>query len=174
MSPRKKVENDLYISLLGFLLKKPGYAYDLYRYISKETVFFQIWYLKQSKFYALLDRLYSEGYLSRELLPGDQYPDRKLLSITNEGIKRINEFASSPVRRGREMRQEFLAKLYICRNFLQPLEGELIENQIQHCKKMIEEQDLLVKSEKDEFLKLMIEYRRNQIQAMIDWLASIL
>lgn len=173
MSPRTKMESTLYLSLLGFFIDKPNYGYELYKHISKETSFYKIWYLKQSQFYGFLERLFNEGFLSQEMIEGDQYPDRKLFSITESGIQQLENWIIIPVKRGRDMRQEFIAKLFIAQKIYKEKTELLVENQIGVCYQWLEEQDVFFINEEDQFQILLINYRKKQIQAMLDWLKQI-
>ncbi len=167
------MESTLYLSLLGFFINKPNYGYDLYKHISKETSFYKIWYLKQSQFYGFLERLFNEGFLSQEMIVGDQYPDRKLFTITESGIQQLENWIIIPVKRGRDMRQEFIAKLFIAQKIYKVKTELLVENQIGVCYQWLEEQDVFLLNEKDQFQILLINYRKKQIQAMLDWLKQI-
>lgn len=173
MSPRTKTESNLYLALLGFFIDKPNHGYELYKYITKETTFFKIWYLKQSQFYGYLDRLFNEGFLSQQMIEGNQYPDRKLLTITKAGIEQVENWIITPVKRGRDMRQEFIAKLYVAQNIHKEKIGLLVENQIDICHQWLEEQNVFLVNEEDPFQILLINYRKKQIQAMLDWLDQI-
>ncbi|PKO07520.1 MAG: hypothetical protein CVU41_02170 [Chloroflexi bacterium HGW-Chloroflexi-3] len=173
MSPRTKIESKLYLALLGFFIDKPGYGYELYKYISSETSFFKIWYLKQSQFYAFLERLFHEGFLSQNLIEGDQYPDRKLFTITEAGIHQLESWIITPVKHGREMRQEFIAKLFIAQNTYKDKIMLLVDNQMSVCHQWLKEQDIFLNDEKDHFQILLIDYRKKQIQAMVEWLKQI-
>jgi len=72
------------------------------------------------------------------------------------------------------MRQEFFAKLFIAKYFFEDRIESLIENQIKLCTQWIEEQDEYLINEKDQFQILLIDYRKKQIQAMIDWLDQVI
>jgi DNA-binding PadR family transcriptional regulator len=173
MSPRTKIKSNLYLSLLGFFTERPSYGYELYKYISKETSFFKIWYLKQSQFYGFLERLFHEGFLSQTMIEGDQYPNRKQFTITEPGLQQLEEWIINPVNRGREMRQEFIAKLFITQNFYKDKIGLLVDNQKRVCNKWIENQEIFLIKEQDQFQILLIDYRKKQIQAMLEWLEQI-
>jgi len=173
MSPRHRINSSLYLSLLGFFVEKPNYGYDLYKTISSESTFFTIWYLKQSQFYGFLDRLLNEGFLSYKMIEGAQYPDRKLLSITSQGQKQLDEWLITPVKRGRDMRQEFIAKLFILEKVNNEKIEVLIENQLLTCHDWMEEQEQILSEEIVTFQVLLTNYRKLQIQAMIDWLIYV-
>ncbi len=173
MSPRRKIESTPYLALLGFFIEKPNYGYELYKHITNETSFFKIWYLKQSQFYGFLERLFQEGFLSQKMIEGDQYPDRKLFTITPEGIQQLENWITTPVKRGREMRQEFIAKLFIAKNFFQGRIEALVDNQLALCNQWLTEQDEYLSNETDQFQILLIDYRKKQIKAMMDWLNQV-
>ena len=156
MSPRKKIESDLYLSLLGFFIQKPNYGYELYKYISTETPFFTIWFLKQSQFYGLLDRLHNEGFLSLKTIEGELYPDRKLFSLTISGKIQLDNWLISPVKRGRDMRQEFIAKLYIAQKYAKEKIKILVGNQLSICEQCMKELDGILEKENDSFKTLLI------------------
>lgn len=173
MSPRKKIDSTLYISLLGFFLKKPNYGYEVYRHLSTETSFFKIWHLKRSQFYNFLEKLFNENYLSHEFEEGQQYPDRRIFSITESGIMTLNDWVKTPVEHGREMRQDFLVKLFICQNYFPVIVEELVENQKLICLQWLNWQGNQLQQEDDQFLNLLTNYRKMQIQSMIEWLELI-
>lgn len=173
MSPRKRADSSLYFSLLGFFVKKPFYGYELYKFITKETTFTKIWFLKQSQFYGFLERLLQEGFLSQQMVEGNQYPDRKLFSITKDGIFQLENWVATPVKRGREMRQEFFVKLFVAKNFKPDKINNLIELQTKECKTWIDEQNSLLIEEEDQFQRLLINYRKTQINGMISWLSEL-
>jgi len=173
MSPRTRIESSLYLALLGFFIDKPSYGYELYKHISKETSFFKIWYLKQSQFYGFLERLFNEGFLSQKMIEGNQYPDRKLFSITEAGIEQLKNWIIIPVKHGRDMRQEFIAKLFIAQNFYKGKIDLLVENQKSVCHQWLEEQNNFLMYEKDQFQILLVNYRKKQIQAMLDWMTQL-
>lgn len=174
MSPRKKIDSSLYIALLGFFIEKPNYGYDVYKYLSTETTFFKIWHLKRSQFYSFLERLFNEQYLSHEIEEGQQYPDRRIFSLTSIGLQTLEEWMVTPVQHGREMRQDFLVKLFILQTYYPNRIAELVNNQNKMCLQWKNDQEQQLIKEIDQFQKLLIIYRKMQIQSMIEWLNLIL
>jgi DNA-binding PadR family transcriptional regulator len=173
MSPRKRIDNSLYIALLSFFIEKPNYGYDVYKYLSNETTFFKIWHLKRSQFYSFLERLFIENYLSHEIVEGQQYPDRRIFSLTPIGLQTLNAWTVTPVEHGREMRQDFLVKLFILQSYFPSRINELVQNQRMICQQWKIDQEQQLISESDQFQKLLIIYRKMQIQSMIEWLDLI-
>ena len=173
MSPRQKIDSSLYIALLAFFIDKPSHGYEIYKFLESEIAFFKIWLLKRSQFYSYLDRLYSEGFLSQQIEEGTQYPDRRIFSITVFGKEKLEEWLISPVQHGREMRQDFLIKLYISQKFFPDEIPLLVNNQRNTCQQWIIGQETQLTMEKDQIQFFLINYRKMQIQSMIDWLNLI-
>ena len=173
MSPRSKDNNSLYLSLLGFFVEKPNYGYEIYKFLSNETTFFKIWHLKRSQFYSFLERLFNENYLIHQIEGGQQYPDRRIFSITPSGLQVLKDWIVTPVEHGREMRQDFLVKLFILQNYFPEKIEKLVQNQKAICQQWKQEQDSQLENEDDHFQKLLINYRKMQIQSMIEWLDLI-
>ena len=170
--PRTKSKNPLHTSILGFFQESPRHGYELYKEIKKDSAFSTNWHLKQSQFYALLDRFYQEGFLEIRIKEGDTYPDRKEFRLTDTGREAFRDWQVSPVLRGREMRQEFLAKLYFALKNSPATANQLIQIQREQCLTWINELPL-ESSEETLFWSLMIDYRREQMEAMVNWLDII-
>lgn len=173
MSPRKKIDNTLHLAILGFFMEKPNYGYDLYKYLSNETSFNSIWHIKQSQFYAILDRFYQEGYLDITLQDGGSYPDRKEYRLTALGKEKFLSWIVSPVLHGREMRQEFLAKLFFALQISTTKAVTLISNQKDECGNWIQKFSQKEENKTTLFGELMVNYRTIQMQGMLDWLTIV-
>lgn len=170
MSPRKKDTNGLRTALLGFFLEKSFHGYELFKNITQISEFKIIWNIKQSLFYNHLDVLNQEGLLDKNVLEGSQYPDRKIYKITQKGKDVFLNWLVEPVSHGREMRQEFLAKLFFAIKQKKEIEWHLIQAQKNECNRWITE----IKKEKlaqmNIYQDLIFDYRIKQIEAMIEWL----
>lgn len=170
MSPRKKEINTLSYSILGFFLDKPYYGYELYKHLSQSVEFREIWHIKQSLFYGLLDKFFQNGYLDQFKVEGDQYPSRKEYSLTDEGRQVVLSWMGKPVDHGREMRQEFLAKLFFSMKLDDKSGLLLIEDQRLECMSWLERIAAHELESQSVYHGLIIQYRIKQIEAMIDWL----
>jgi len=170
MSPRRKDTNSLRFALLGFFLERSFHGYELYKNITNTSEFKIIWNIKQSLFYNHLDVLNQEGLLDKSIFEGSQYPDRKIYKISERGREVFFNWLIEPVSHGREMRQEFLAKLYFAIKQKQDIERELIQAQKNECKRWINSIENEKFNQKNIYQDLIFEYRIKQIEAMIDWL----
>lgn len=139
MSPRHSTELKLEHVLLALLDQKPMHGYELYQELSAMSGISKIWNIKQSLLYADLEKLETKGHLSSRLEQGESYPPRKYFEITNVGKETLQNWLTTPVRRPRDVRQEFLAKLIVARRYGKSAMLELVQAQIQVCQAWLDE-----------------------------------
>lgn len=170
--PRHQAPLSLEYILLGLLDQNPAHGYDLY----KKTIHLEgislVWRIKQSQLYALLDKLEMGGLLKSTFLPGEAYPLRKEYQITASGKEAFCTWRASPVKHGRDMRQEFLAKLYFAHQAGLEAGLELIEAQKQVCQEWVNDLQSRYSIQKDGKLyeRMVFQYRLSQTMAMLEWL----
>ncbi len=174
MSPRPSSPLALEYVLLGLLDRQPMHGYDLYKEIISRPEIALVWSIKQSQLYALLDKLEERGLLVSALIPGEAHPDRKEFRPTADGHKAFRYWMQSPVHHGRDMRQEFLARLYFAAQNGEKSTVELLSQQRQVCqswKSRLERQFGALEGP-NQFARLIFSYRMGQIDAMLDWLET--
>lgn len=173
--PRKKNPLSMEYILLGFVAQGPIHGYDLHKIIEDQQGIGLIWRIKQSHLYALLDKLEKDGLLVSRTLPGDAFPARKEFQITELGRKNFNAWLTSPVQHGREMRQEFLAKLFFIFNENGNLKQNLIQEQVHVCSEWVTRLKEENSNQANQFpyARIIMKYRIYQIQAMLDWLKEL-
>ncbi len=150
------------------------HGYDLYKEILTRPEIALVRSIKQSQLYALLDKLEERGLLASALIPGEAHPDRKEFRPTSEGRKAFHYWMQSPVHHGRDMRQEFLARLYFAAQNGEEYASELLSQQRQVClswKGRLERQFQALEGQ-NQFTRLIFTYRLGQIDAMLDWLET--
>jgi PadR family transcriptional regulator, regulatory protein AphA len=129
MSPMIRLPLTTELALLGFLYEQPMYGYEIHQRMSDPAGLGQVWQLKQSQLYALMGKLEEEGFLSTELQPQEARPPRKVFHLTPSGTQVFLDWLHSPVEHGRDMRLDFLVKLYfIQKEGVEAIRG-LIEKQ---------------------------------------------
>ena len=172
MSPRPSAPLTLEFILLGLLDQRPMHGYDLHRELNSLAGVALIWSVKQSRLYALLDKLEQGGLLASELIPGEAHPMRKQFHLTERGHQSLQAWMHSPVQHGREMRQDFLARLYFAQRSGLQAALHLIQDQREVClgwQTHLEEQVSSLQEEGG-FEQLVYEFRIAQVKAMLDWL----
>ena len=160
--------------LLGLLKDNPDHGYALFEKVQDTPELSLIWQVKRSKLYYLLDKLAGEGLLSSSVLTQEDYPDRKIFQLTEEGRAAFEEWLTSPVLSSRYVRIAFLSKLYFAlqRGGREAL--RLIEAQREICqgwlKNLESEQDQV--EESDFISRQVYLFRIGQIKATISWLEN--
>lgn len=156
-------------ALLGFLSQKSMHGYDLHRRAQDELG--RIWHMGISNIYGALKQLEKANYVEATLTPQDSRPPRKVYRITRSGRKSFRDWVRRPVPNIRRLRVEFLAKLYFLHALGMKGAEKLIAAQEAVCRERITEieQDLAGCNPQD-FSRLVFDFRRRQIEAILDWL----
>lgn len=103
------------LALLGLLRPAARHGYDLYQELARPDGLWAIWRIKQSQLYALLARLEADSLITATLQPQEARPPRKVFRLTRAGQAAYRKWVQTPVAHPRDMRLEFLLKLYFAR-----------------------------------------------------------
>lgn len=188
--PRRRSPLALEFVLLGLLAKQPAHGYEIYKQMNSRCGVFLVWRAKQAQVYALLDKLEGMRLLEIDHTPGEspiettgaaqagdqQIRERKSYRLTSAGQQALQEWITRPVLHPREMRQEFLARLYFARQDSPETARGLLNSQRKQC--LVWQQDLLAQlrsiettsPEKNSYERMVFNFRLAQIQAMLGWL----
>lgn len=172
MSPLLPAPLNVEHALLGFVRHEPMHGYEIHRRLRETPELSLIWRMKQSRLYALLARLEDEGLLRATHEPQDGRPPRKVFHLTAEGEAAFGRWLIEPVRLPREMRLEFMLKLYFAGEEGAEIAGKLIREQRAVCRRWLATRadDGAAASQFGRAVRL---YRRKHIEAIQDWLASL-
>lgn len=158
--------------LLGLLEQQAMHGYDLFKTLKSLNGLSAVWHVNQSQMYAILDKLKKMDYLSTVEVPGEAHPMRKEFHITSVGKSHLRAWMTSPVIRGRDMRQEFLAKLYFAAKSGKDTALELIRIQHETCSEWLAvmQSGLTELGETSTYEKMVLKFRIFQTEGMIAWL----
>jgi PadR family transcriptional regulator, regulatory protein AphA len=170
MSPMVKAPLTLEHALLGFLLAGPMHAYEMHHQLHQSGELGLVWRIKQSQLYALLARLEDVGYLTTTTAPQETRPARKMLHLTPTGREAFNAWLITPVAHGRELRQEFLAKLYFAQRAGSQVATQLVTAQRAALAEMLAELSSREESAELPYARLVYAFRQNQLLASLNWL----
>jgi PadR family transcriptional regulator, regulatory protein AphA len=175
MSPRHASPITLEHILLALLDQKPMHGYELYQELCGMQGISKIWNIKQALLYAMLEKLEERGYLSSQLISGETYPPRKEFHLTEAGKSSLQEWLTTPVRRARDLRQEFLAKLIAARRYGKPEVLELIRIQEEACRSWYRDLQRDVPTKDSEHLDewMVYSFRLNRVEAVSAWLKAL-
>jgi len=170
--PRTQTPFSLEYILLGLLDRRPMHGYDLHRQLREVSGVGLVWQIKQSQLYALLDRLEGEGLLESRLVTDGNRPARKEYALTSIGRQTFKAWMVAPVDNERDVRQEFLARLYFARETSPETAVELIEEQTCACLEWLESLEIARQNlpASQRFDCLVYEFRLHQVRATLDWL----
>lgn len=172
MSPRQRSLQTIDNILLGLLSQKPMHGYDLYKELARLEGVGTVLRVKQSLLYAILDNLEKQGLLSLQWIQGETRPDRKEYQLTLPGKTQFLAWVSQPVRHGRDMRQDFLARLYFAQQTSPQTAQKLLDGQASACRGWLDGfETAWAGFEKGQtFEKLVLQFRIQQTQGMLQWL----
>ena len=159
-------------ALLGFLSERPMHGYDIYQQISQPNGLGLVWRIKRSQLYALLARLEGQGYIVASVEMQDGRPPRRVFHMTEAGRGAFEAWLTSPVSRPRELRLDFLAKLYFARREGPEVVFQLVHVQRVRCREWLAEHSALAEACQPDhgFERLVWQFRSSQLEAILTWL----
>jgi PadR family transcriptional regulator, regulatory protein AphA len=157
-------------TLLGLLASEPRHGYELTKEFMPETTLGDIVHLESGMLYAHLKKLQKEGWVNSRLEPQESRPPRRIFSITEAGKAELQRWLAEPVGKTRDIRLDFLLKLYTAQEHNPLLAEKLIGDQRAVCERFIESLREQMDAEEDDFRRLVLEMRLAQNAALLSWL----
>ena len=155
-------------ALLGILMTGPKHGYEMHSYFSSHMD--QFWRLSMSQIYALLKRMEKNGVVISKSEWQNNRPAKKIFSITQTGKEEFLNWVYSPVNHVRNLRIEFMAKLFFINELKLKRAAGIIDKQIE----ILQEKLYLVQPPKeritDEFEKALHSFKIVQTTSAIAWL----
>lgn len=153
------------------------HGYDLSRYFT-EGALAEIIRLESGMLYHYLKKLARAGLILSRVETQEGRPDRHLHVLTAEGDAVLSAWLSSPVHATREIRLDFLIKLYLARLIDPALANSLIAGQHAVMRRLVESlQSQLASLESDApdagFHRAVLDLRLSQTRATLEWLQSL-
>jgi DNA-binding PadR family transcriptional regulator len=157
-----------------------GHGYDLARNFADGQPLANVLRLEPGMLYHHLKKMERNGWVDSSTEQQSSRPARQVYHLTDEGRAELQRWLAEPVQHTREIRLEFLVKLYFARRFDSELAEALIAGQLDASRRWEEtlsEQlaaaDSSNNSESDRaFTRTVLELRLAQTRAAIAWLLS--
>jgi len=157
------------MAALGFLMRGPFHGYDLHRQIEQELG--PVWRIGLSYLYNALKQLEKDGLVTSTTVPQENLPPRKIYAITSAGQRVLQAWLEQPVPAVRDIRVEFLAKLYFCTLGMADPQA-LIAAQTAFLQERLAQIERAWAQAESDFYRLVLDLRRRQTQAALDWLQA--
>jgi DNA-binding PadR family transcriptional regulator len=174
MSPKISHPLTIEVALLGYLCTGSLHGYQIYQLLQEPGGLSQIWRIKQANLYALLGKLEEAGLILGVLQAQETRPTRRVYQLTEQGRETFYRWLITPVSTPRQMRQEFLIKLYFAGRENEQMVITLVNNQLSASQEWLETHEKQMESAPaGSFNRAVHEYRLGQIQATLTWLEQL-
>ena len=169
-------------ALLGLLALRggSGYGYDLARHFGEQSgPLAEIIRLEPGMLYHHLKKLARDRLVATALEAQSGRPARQTHAITEAGRGALDRWLREPVRATREIRLDFLLKLFFARRLEPALARSLVAEQRRVCDdlaaSLAAQRDRLDADGEstDPFTRQVLDLRLAQTRAAADWLADI-
>jgi PadR family transcriptional regulator AphA len=157
-------------AVLG-LLRQPTHGYQVAREMARGGGLGLVCPLGMSNVYFLLGNLQERGLVAVAERQDKRYPPRVLLRATSAGRRAFDAWLREPVTRLRQVRLDFLVKLFFLGQEDPELARELVEAQKEFCRRYLAEwRDLATEAGADSFDRLAIEAKTAVAEGTLRWL----
>ncbi|MBW1730137.1 MAG: PadR family transcriptional regulator [Deltaproteobacteria bacterium] len=155
-------------ALLGALMSGPKHGYEILQFLDSSLG--STWYVGTSQLYSLLKRLEREGLVVSSVEPQETRPSKRVFSITPEGKKAFESWVYCPTEHVRDLRIEFLAKLFFFHYLSLKGGSQLLVAQIQVLEQIKERLKEKQQKEKDPYSMLVLRFKMTTLEAWLQWL----
>jgi DNA-binding PadR family transcriptional regulator len=170
------------LGLLALSESGTGHGYDLARQFSPEAPLGNVVRLEPGMVYHNLKKLERFGWVAPVLEPEPGRPARRLFTLTSSGRDELQRWLAEPVARTREIRLDFLVKLYLALLLDPALAVRLVDEQRQLCARLAESlANRLDRRQVEEtqvadtasFGDMVLDMRLAQTRAALAWLDRV-
>jgi DNA-binding PadR family transcriptional regulator len=161
-------------AVLGLVRNKPTYGYELQRQLSGQRGLGRVCPVEPAMVYAVLKSL-----SGLELINGEwdnrSYPPKAVYTTTDAGEAEFMRWLRLPVARMREVRLDFLVKLFFALEEDMELARELLEAQIEACLEYAEQIERDKANTADSmFDRIVLESKASAATITLAWLSQTL
>ncbi len=169
---RSVPRNPAEFAVLGALYNEKSHGYKLVKFLQDNLD--EICWLGRSQTYALLAKLEHEGLVTHERVEQINFPARKVFSITQQGRNTFDNWILSPAPNMRNLRVEFMIKLFFARLHSHDCETALLSQQLDLCKSKLDRLvDLRTRTTR-RVIEDALDYRIFMARAACSWLESVI
>ncbi len=155
-------------ALLGALMPGEKHGYEILKFLEESLVDF--WSISSSQLYLVLKKLESRGLVASAVQAQESRPSKRMFSLTVEGRQEFLQWVQSPVVHVRDLRIEFLAKLFFYEYLALPEGAALIRAQRNVLAKVRGRIAQKQTRESGRFQQTMLDFKLCTLDAWIRWL----
>lgn len=155
-------------ALLGAMMEGPKHGYEILQFLDSDLV--STWHVSTSQLYALLKRLERSHLLESKIEPQDTRPSKRVFSITAKGSKAFLLWLKTPTKHVRDLRIEFLAKLFFFDRLALDGAERLVEAQIGVLERIGKKVHQRGKEEGIPYKRLVFGFKETTLKAWTGWL----
>ena len=154
--------------LLQHLKEKPSYGYEIIRFLKKNLLY--TYNISNSQLYSLLKRLEKKELVLSTLAMQETRPPKRVFSLTEKGREIFLDWVFRPVGKARDLRIEFLAKIFFISYFKLNGGSNLVREQAEILIK--KQEDIQKKNQKESspYQRLVYAFKMSSMDALIEWL----
>jgi PadR family transcriptional regulator AphA len=155
---------------LGCLADSRMHGYELQRTLSRRVG--SLWRIASSQLYNVLHRIEEDGWIDSTRESDSARPSRTVYRITPKGEAAFESWLGAPVEHLRDIRVEFLAKIYFARRRGHEVATKLVAAQMDVLESLEAGLARRVGLESDDevFGRIVVSFRRKRVRSMIEWL----
>jgi DNA-binding PadR family transcriptional regulator len=157
-------------AVLGLLAIRPMHGYEMARYFDRDDLI-EVCPIEQSLLYTYVRNVEERGLVNWTEERVGARPPRKTYALTEAGRLLVNMWLRQPAERMREVRVEFLLKLYFLGRIDPPAEVDLLRRQIDVCDAYAARLAVRV-ADSDGFQRLVAQSKLSAAEATAKWLRS--
>ncbi|MCK9519167.1 MAG: PadR family transcriptional regulator [Dehalococcoidia bacterium] len=156
-------------AVLAMLREGPMHGYEMARLFESPELQL-ICPVEQSSLYTYLRNLEAPGFVTWSERRVGARPPRKMYELTEVGRAEVERWLRTAVERLREVRMDFLLKLFFLRQFDREAELQLIQDQIDVCERYLQSLDAV--EVVSEFHMLALDSKRSAAVGTLNWLRT--
>jgi DNA-binding PadR family transcriptional regulator len=158
-------------AILGLLHEQPVHGYELQRSFSSHGDLAEVAQIEQPTLYAALKELATRDLIAGAETREGARPPRTVYALTPEGERLLTAWLRAPVQRLRQVRLDFLLKVYFARRRGVREVRALVDAQIRACHDYLAALELQAAAlSPDDFAYLVAESRTSAARGTLDWL----
>jgi PadR family transcriptional regulator AphA len=154
--------------LLGTLFSGQKHGYEIMQFL--ESALESTWRVSTSQLYVLLKRLEGKGLLQSSVETQETRPSKRVFCLTPSGKNAFLEWLRSPTERVRDLRIEFLAKLFFFHRLSLKGGNELVNTQVKALEEIKGRIQKRQDRENDPFNKLVLGIKVMTVESWLQWL----